>query len=224
MDKYQLTEDERHIVHIIERCFAWQDDRKKYILQTIFDIEPVLLEISRRFSIELMPLKFATSREFSLEKLTDPSFKEELSERCKKSAVYVTEMGYTIFTNGAFDTIAEAFHITMAEDVKELKGVTASKGYAKGRVRICESVSDIDKFEAGDILIASMTRPEYLPAMQKAIAFVTNEGGVTCHAAIVAREMNKPCVIGTKIATQVLKDGDLVEVNADKGIVTKLTN
>ena len=64
-----------------------------------------------------------------------------------------------------------------------------------------------------------MTRPEYLPAMKKAAAFITDEGGITCHAAIIAREMKKPCIIGTKIATQVLKDGDMVEVKANHGLV-----
>jgi len=58
--------------------------------------------------------------------------------------------------------------------------------------------------------------------MQRAAAFVTDEGGITCHAAIVAREMKKPCVIGTKIATKIFKDGDIVEVDADKGIVRKI--
>ena len=64
-----------------------------------------------------------------------------------------------------------------------------------------------------------MIKPDYLSAMKKAVAFVTDEGGITCHAAIVARELNRPCIIGTKIATKVLKDGDEVEVDADKGVV-----
>jgi len=64
-----------------------------------------------------------------------------------------------------------------------------------------------------------MTHPEFLPMMRKAVAFVTDEGGITCHAAIVAREMKRPCIIGTKNATKVLKDGDMVEVDAEKGIV-----
>jgi len=64
-----------------------------------------------------------------------------------------------------------------------------------------------------------MTTPDFMPAMQKAAAFVTDEGGITCHAGIVARELKKPCVIGTKIATQVFKDGDLVEVDAGQGTV-----
>ena len=68
-----------------------------------------------------------------------------------------------------------------------------------------------------------MTFPNFISAMEKAAAFVTDEGGILCHAAIVAREMKKPCIIGTKIATQVLKDGELVEVDASKGIVRKLS-
>ncbi len=64
-----------------------------------------------------------------------------------------------------------------------------------------------------------MTTPEMVPVMKRAAAFVTDEGGITCHAAIVSREMKKPCIIGTKIATKVLKDGDLVEVDANRGIV-----
>ncbi len=67
-----------------------------------------------------------------------------------------------------------------------------------------------------------MTTPDFLPAMERAAAFVTEEGGITCHAAIVAREMKKPCVIGTKIATKVFKDGDRVEVDATKGVVRKI--
>ena len=76
--------------------------------------------------------------------------------------------------------------------------------------------------ELGDVLLAVMTRPVYVPAMRKASAIVTNEGGVTCHAAIVSRELGIPCVIGTKIATKVFKDGDLIEVDADKGLAKKV--
>ena len=64
-----------------------------------------------------------------------------------------------------------------------------------------------------------MTRPEFVPAMRKAAAIVTDEGGVTCHAAIISRELGKPCIIGTKVATKALKDGQYVDVNANHGIV-----
>jgi pyruvate,water dikinase len=75
------------------------------------------------------------------------------------------------------------------------------------------------KMKKGDILISPATNPNLMPAISKAGAMVTDEGGITSHAAIVSRELKIPCIIGTKIATQVLKDGDLVEVDANKGIV-----
>jgi pyruvate,water dikinase len=68
-----------------------------------------------------------------------------------------------------------------------------------------------------------MTRPDFSPILGKAAGIITNEGSITCHAAIISRELNIPCIIGTNIATKVLKDGDLVEVDADKGIVRKLS-
>ncbi|MBI1935587.1 hypothetical protein HYS31_04040 [Candidatus Woesearchaeota archaeon] len=67
-----------------------------------------------------------------------------------------------------------------------------------------------------------MTSPWYVPIMEKAAAIVTDEGGITCHAAIISREMSKPCIIGTKFATKVLKNGDLVEVDATKGIIKRI--
>ena len=75
------------------------------------------------------------------------------------------------------------------------------------------------KFNKGDVLVTGMTRPEFVPLMKKSSAIITNEGGITCHAAIISRELGKPCIIGTKIATKVLHDGDLVEVDADNGVV-----
>ncbi len=104
------------------------------------------------------------------------------------------------------------------KEVTEIKGQIAYKGVARGKVAIIEkgkSIKDSKDF----ILVAKHTDPSNLHAMSQSLAIVTDEGGITSHAAIVARELKKPCIIGTKIATKVLKDGDMVEVNADKGIV-----
>lgn len=116
------------------------------------------------------------------------------------------------------------FHdlITAAEEVHELRGQVAQRGNVTGRVRVVRNQREMTAVEKGDILVAPMTTPDFLPAMKKAAAFVTNEGGITCHAAIVSREFKKPCIIGTKIATNVLHDGDLVEVDAERGVVTIL--
>lgn len=109
--------------------------------------------------------------------------------------------------------------IKSLEKIKEIRGLVAQKGIVKGIVRIIMDAHNPGEFNEGDILVTGMTRPDFLSLMKKAAAFVTDEGGITCHAAIVARELDKPCIIGTKIATRTLKTGDLVEVNANHGFV-----
>lgn len=103
-----------------------------------------------------------------------------------------------------------------------LTGQSAYLGQARGKVKIMKSAADVDKVNHGDILVTVSTNPDFLPAMMRASAYVTDQGGITSHAAIVAREMKKPCIIGTKVATKVFKNGDKVEVDATKGIVKKL--
>jgi len=103
-----------------------------------------------------------------------------------------------------------------------IKGTGASKGFVQARVKVILNAHDCDKLKHGEILVAPMTSPDYVIAMRKSVGIITDEGGMTCHAAIVSRELGIPCIVGTKIATQVLKDGDLVEVDANKGIVKKI--
>jgi phosphoenolpyruvate synthase/pyruvate phosphate dikinase len=109
------------------------------------------------------------------------------------------------------------------ENQAELKGTVACQGgIFEGRVQTLLNSNEVSKFEKDRILVTPMTSPEFLPAMKKAIAIITDEGGLTCHAAIVARELNIPCVIGTKVATKIFKDGDKVEVDATNGIIKKI--
>jgi phosphoenolpyruvate synthase/pyruvate phosphate dikinase len=99
-----------------------------------------------------------------------------------------------------------------------INGAVAYKGVVSGEVFLVNE-SNFNDIKEGAVLVTSMTVPSMLPAMKIASAFITDEGGITCHASIIARELKKPCIIGTKIATKVLKDGDLVEVNANEGFV-----
>jgi len=103
-----------------------------------------------------------------------------------------------------------------------IKGTIASKGKAKGKVVVALGTEDFDKISNGCVVVAHMTTPWYTPYLSKVQAIVTDEGGIGCHASIIARELGKPCVVGTGIATKILKDGDIVEVDANKGIVKKL--
>jgi|TARA_B100001971_G_scaffold102811_1_gene94721 pyruvate,water dikinase len=109
--------------------------------------------------------------------------------------------------------------ITSQEEEKELgeaivHGLTASPGTASGKVKIIHDMSELNKIEKGDVLVAEMTNPDMVPAMKKASAIVTEEGGMTCHAAIVSREMGIPCIVGSGNATSVLKENQIITVDA----------
>jgi pyruvate,water dikinase len=103
-------------------------------------------------------------------------------------------------------------------------GTVASKGKGsvRGRIRVLLDPSLADTFAQGEILVAPMTSPEYIFAMKKAAAIITDAGGLTSHAAIVSRELGVPCLVGTRAATTVFKDGDLVEVNPETGRASKV--
>ncbi len=123
------------------------------------------------------------------------------------------------------------YHILEEEDHSIIIGQVACAGGAKkisGLVKIVRrnSSEDFINFCDNDILVSLATSPVFLPIMKRSLAIITDEGGLTSHAAIISRELNKPCIVGTKIATKVLKDGDLVEVDTEKGIVNiiKKTN
>lgn len=100
-----------------------------------------------------------------------------------------------------------------------IKGKPTCPGLVRGKVFRILHLSDVKKMPKGAVLLANMTHPDYMPAIRKASAIVTDEGGVVCHAAIISRELKIPCVTGTGEATKVFKNGDRVEVDAEKGIV-----
>ena len=100
-----------------------------------------------------------------------------------------------------------------------LNGLGVSPGIGTGRVKLVLDIKDLGRVKKGDVLVTKMTTPDYVPAMLKTVGIVTNEGGMTSHAAIVSRELGVPCVVGTSTATQVLAEGSLISVDGSRGIV-----
>lgn len=192
-------------------------------LFALYKISIILGEVGARLGLSIKQVKFMAFDEIKAALLKNKKVSvSELNERIK-TAVYYTETGKKgVLISGPDAKRAEEFIVGVKEDLagmKELKGQTGCSGFAVGTVRIVNVIEDMDKVKDGDILVSVSTQPDLLPAMKRSAAFVTEQGGVTSHAAIVAREMKKPCVIGTKIATRVLKDGMKVEVDATKGMV-----
>ncbi len=105
------------------------------------------------------------------------------------------------------------------EGTQLLRGLGAAPGLASGAARLLSSLDEAEKLGAGDVLVTHMTSPDWVPLMRKAAAIVTDSGGMTCHAAIVSRELGIPCVVGTGDATKALRDGELVTVDATHGVI-----
>ena len=146
--------------------------------------------------------------------------KNELLIRTKGFGIFYKKSSYGLLIGKNYQELNK---ILIGSSKQELKGSAAYQGYTKGIARVVFDPAKVEEFNQGDILVTGMTRPEFLPLMKKASAFVTDAGGLLSHAAIVARELKKPCILATQVATKVLKDGDLIEVNANKGIVRKLS-
>lgn len=164
---------------------------------------------------------FLTAEEISTR--TFPSQEEYRARRA--GYIYYEDKFYPGLSKADFQKRFEAHlqeELLPVQETQSLTGVAAQPGYARGRARLVLSKEAASDVKAGDILVTYMTTPDFLPAMRKAAAIVTDEGGITCHAAIVARELGIPCVIGTKYATRLIHSGDEVEVDAGTGTVTIL--
>jgi phosphohistidine swiveling domain-containing protein len=104
-------------------------------------------------------------------------------------------------------------------EVRELRGQVAFTGIVRAPARVILDRREADELKEGEILVTAMTSPEFVPAMKRSAGVITNEGGILCHAAIMSRELRKPCIIGTKMATDVIQTGQMVELDAENGIV-----
>ncbi|OGE74270.1 MAG: hypothetical protein A3I07_00515 [Candidatus Doudnabacteria bacterium RIFCSPLOWO2_02_FULL_42_9] len=196
--------------------------RNAQLLNLYFVHKTLLKEIAKRLGISRYQLQFMLQAEVKDALLNGRIDKNILSIRLKHCVLY-TEEGFETVYMGAMEKKLRSMVATkINKNVKEFTGQTVQPGYAKGTVKIIIRAKDMPKMKQGDILVSIATDVDVVPAMKKAAAIITEQGGITSHAAIVSRELGTPCIIGTKIATKVLKDGDKVEVDANKGIVRKL--
>ncbi|MDO8513006.1 MAG: PEP-utilizing enzyme [bacterium] len=152
------------------------------------------------------------------------TFPENIEERYERAVYIPTDSELYEVRIGKVALEFVNTHFAKEEILKDeaLKGQVAHPGIVRGKVKLVFGPQHNDKVNEGDILVSSATSPQLLPAMKRAAAFVTDVGGITSHAAIVARELKIPCIVGTKYATQILQDGDLVEVDANEGIVRRI--
>ncbi|KKU48044.1 MAG: Phosphoenolpyruvate synthase/pyruvate phosphate dikinase [Parcubacteria group bacterium GW2011_GWA2_46_9] len=224
LKKHKLSRHLRTLLKISEDFTWWQDERKRSTFLNIHLGSKILGEMARRRKYNPELMKYLMPFEIKLMFLKGSPSVEDLRKRQRGCVMVVWRGGYCVAIGRDIDRLRHLMFTAKTRDaVRDVRGLSASVGKAVGRVKIVGSVKEINKVNKGDILVAVMTRPDYIIGIKKAAAIVTNEGGITCHAAIVSRELGIPCIIGTKIATEVFKDGDLVEVNANHGVVKKIS-
>lgn len=190
---------------------------------------PLFEEIAKRISIAVEDyLRGYTIKDAQLFLKQGKKVSKQEIERRKEIVLFIKTKGKSEFLTGNnAEKTAENF-LKDNTNLSELKGMCASPGYAKGiaKVIIPKGIEDLEQdmknFKKGEILITTMTQPNMVVIMKKARAIVTDQGGITSHAAVISRELKVPCIVGTYKATKVFKTGERIEVDADKGSVKKL--
>ena len=206
--------------------FAWyQDYRKEITMQMLHYLDRVLEEIGKRRGFNLKEMKYTLASEIP-ELIAGKFDKTIVKERMKRFLFYYNYKEDKFETGTGDWSIKkekEIFHSLKHQDeVLEISGMIANKGFVRGRARVTMSISEAKHIQPGEILITSMTTPDFVTSLKKAAAIVTNEGGILCHAAVVSREFGIPCIVGTKLATKIFKTGDMIEVDGELGVVRKV--
>jgi phosphohistidine swiveling domain-containing protein len=142
-----------------------------------------------------------------------------LAERYDASALSFEDGQQSLLLGVQVEEAEKQIEAAFAGEANFLKGTVAYPGVAKGKICVVLDPQIAGEFRDGDILVTGMTRPEFVPLIKRASGVITDAGGVLCHAAITARELKKPCVVGTQVATKILQTGNLVELDATKGTI-----
>ncbi len=211
----------KEILSITQRLIFLKTERIDFFSRSWSIMMPLIDEVCKRLGISYTELL----------KLTQPEILDSLEAGKLVFEDFTSRDKYTIlrlnnemhhFCGDAHDKIEEVLFGEDFSHIKEIRGNTAYKGVVIGKAKVLMNDRELHKLEKGDIMICNITNPNYDLAFEKIKGLVTDDGGLLCHSAIMAREFKIPCVVGTKIATRVFKDDDLLELDAEKGIIRKI--
>lgn len=225
--KYRVPQELRTICSMLALFSAWVDTRKEGALQATYITYRLLEHLAPILRRPIFSLAYATYDELAAWIASDAyALSDSTLRQRRKFSIYVTEPAKPGYSKGTFiaGKPARQLHAALLKTLRGRK-IQGTVAYA-GKSALTGNVSRVmhssaDPFQPGTILVTSMTRPDFLPLMRKAKAIVTDEGGLTCHAAIIARELRIPCIIGTRVATRLLRSGDRVRMDLRSGIVER---
>ncbi|MFA6410173.1 MAG: PEP-utilizing enzyme [Candidatus Buchananbacteria bacterium] len=227
LKEYKISPKElKPYFYLLDTFVVLHDQRKESQMRCNQIIFPVLLQMAKRFKISYSDLLFYFNADIKNLCLKKQKLSQSLIKERKKGITWVIKNGQVQEFIGpqAKKVLAKLVLANFKSNhTSEVTGQVASLGKITGIAFVTKSGKEAVKFiKKGEILITTMTTVDFLPAMRLAGAVVTDDGGVTCHAAIVSRELGIPCIVGTKFATKVFKTKDKVEVDANKGVIRKI--
>jgi phosphoenolpyruvate synthase/pyruvate phosphate dikinase len=211
----------KDFIEILKELSVYFDYRKMVFSKICLSVARFSQKLVKFYNIEDWRDLFWLNLEEYVELISSGEFDKALVEQRKKFVVTVfSQEGTKTFQGKEAEELAELVFLSTEKTTDEIRGQVASKADKKiveGRARVLLSPSEVNQMKQGEVLISVMTNPSYMAAIRKASAIVTDEGGITSHAAIVARELGIPAIIGTKNATRLIKTGDGVKLNFETG-------
>lgn len=213
--KLNLSKEEIEIIHLAQDYVHLRTYRLDMLFYSQFLVKDMLNNVGDRLNLSYTDLILLTPQEITNNLNKHSNMRKIIEQRRRNYAIVVKDYKVEVYSGDKVEIFREFAKI----DTEIIKGTVSYPGNVRGKARIILMKSDFNKLQEGDILVTHMTTPDFVPLMKKCAAIITDEGGITCHAAIVSRELQRPCIIGTKIATKILKDGDLVELNTNNGFV-----
>ncbi|MFH1895281.1 MAG: PEP-utilizing enzyme [archaeon] len=224
LNELNLGEKELKFVKELNKTAFYRAESNFLLSYFSFKLIPLYSEMAERIGLTYGEMKNFTDEEVErFLKYNSKADRQALNERTE--FCYMLEEGKYFLETGdnalKIKSIIEGIPSSDSEE-KMFFGMSASPGMITGKARVLSDSSEISKIEKGDILVAPATSVDFVPAMKKASAIITEFGGITSHAAIVSRELGIPCIVGVKNIAKILKDGDKIKVDAFKGLIEKV--
>lgn len=222
LNRIELTKDDKKDIEFAKLTIYWIDQRKLGMMKQFYYFTQLFEDIAKKFNLDYHEL--AVSRANEIEQFLESGKRlgKGIIKKRDKGVMSIYEKDNKITEYYGKDA-EDLFKFASRIENREIKGIVASRTDMDKIRGIAKIIKNPEKYdiEKGEILVTSMTRIEFVPMMRKAKAIITDEGGIACHAAIVSRELKIPCIIGTKTATKLLKTGDKIVLDLEKGTVIK---
>lgn len=222
LTELNFTKKEKKLFAAMRDIAYLKELRKTHVSQSLYYFDKVLEEIGKRLYLSLRQVRFMKTSDIKAALLGGKDLSSKLNKRIKLSLWWTTKEGTKVITGKKAEKLFNLF-CKIDKNKKEFFGLPVSPGVARGPVKIVMNPNECYKVKKGDIIVTVQVVPSFSTAIMKSAGMICDGGhGFTSHPATLAREAGIPCVIQTRFARKVLKDGDLVEVDGYKGVAKKL--